>query len=567
MAIEKVINVKVQESGFDELNSKVQMLEDSIEDLEQQNERLESSLTGSGKAVLDNGGAMGLLNAATGGLAQTVKDAVEASSLFTKTTIVQTTVQKAYALVVGTTTGALRAFRIALISTGVGALIVGIGLLVANFEKVSKWVTDLIDKFGGWRNVLMFVAPPIWGIIKALEALGVIDDEETAKAKKNAEERIENSRKESKELDKRKTDLEKYYDFEIRKAKAAGKNTEEVEAQKRKALLQTLLAQNALERSWIRTSEASEEDIKRWNERQAAIKQLLEDIQISEIESQTKSEEEKEKIRERAAENARKRAEEAKKAEEERLKEEYRIFEESVKVRDEVLKQQAEQRKLFLEEEARIEEEAFELELAKFLENEAIMRDARLMAQDLELESRMAFEEAKFNIASQGLNLLSTLFGKSKAAAKAILVLEQSLAIAQVVSTAAKSIAQAKANLAATPAVIGVAPNPLYAVQAAATAKGIATTKIAAGLSIATILAQTVGKLSGGGSGGLGGGGGSGTAGGGQTAPSFNLVGDAGLNQIAQGQAGQQPVEAYVVAGNVTTAQSLNRNIINNATF
>jgi hypothetical protein len=519
------------------------------------------------QAILKVQGSLAVLNGVQAVANTLNKDSALMVQLQTRGLGLLAVAQKAYSLVVGTSTGALRAFRIALISTGIGAIVVAVGLLIANFESISKWVTDLIDKFGGWRKVLMFVAPPIWAIVKALEALGVIDDEETEKAKKNAEQRIENSRKESKELDKRKTDLEKYYDFEIRKAKAAGKNTEEVEAQKRKALLQTLLAQNALERSWIRTGEASEEDIKRWNERQAAIKQLLEDIQISEIESQTKSEEEKKKIREKAAADAKKRAEEAKKAEEERQREEFRIFEESIKVRDAVLKQQAEQRKLFLEEEARIEEEAFELELAKFLENEAIMRDARLMAQDLELESRMAFEEAKFNIASQGLNLLSTLFGKSKAAAKAILVLEQSLAIAQVVSTAAKSIAQAKANLAATPAVIGVAPNPLYAVQAAATAKGIATTKIAAGLSIATILAQTVGKLSGGGSGGLGGGGGSGTSGGGQTAPSFNLVGDAGLNQIAQGQAGQQPVEAYVVAGNVTTAQSLNRNIINNATF
>lgn len=52
-------------------------------------------------------------------------------------------------------------------------------------------------------------------------------------------------------------------------------------------------------------------------------------------------------------------------------------------------------------------------------------------------------------------------------------------------------------------------------------------------------------------------------------APSFNVVGNSGTNQIAQvmNNQGMQPVQAYVVASNVTSAQSLNRNIVNNATL
>ena len=51
--------------------------------------------------------------------------------------------------------------------------------------------------------------------------------------------------------------------------------------------------------------------------------------------------------------------------------------------------------------------------------------------------------------------------------------------------------------------------------------------------------------------------------------PTFNVVGDTGVNQLAQslGQQNKQPVEAYVVAGNVTTAQSLERNKIDNASL
>jgi hypothetical protein len=70
-----------------------------------------------------------------------------------------------------------------------------------------------------------------------------------------------------------------------------------------------------------------------------------------------------------------------------------------------------------------------------------------------------------------------------------------------------------------------------------------------------------------------GGGGGSAPsmAGGGGAAamPSFNVVGAGGTNQIAQvmSDQGAAPVQAYVVASNVTSAQSLNRNIVNNATL
>lgn len=58
----------------------------------------------------------------------------------------------------------------------------------------------------------------------------------------------------------------------------------------------------------------------------------------------------------------------------------------------------------------------------------------------------------------------------------------------------------------------------------------------------------------------------SGAIGGGETvAPQFNVVGDSGVNQLAQLQ--QQPVQAYVVSGEVTTGQALDRNRVQNATL
>jgi hypothetical protein len=52
-------------------------------------------------------------------------------------------------------------------------------------------------------------------------------------------------------------------------------------------------------------------------------------------------------------------------------------------------------------------------------------------------------------------------------------------------------------------------------------------------------------------------------------APNFNVVGATGVNQLAGAISNreQQPVQAYVVANNVTTAQGLDRNIIRSATL
>ena len=50
------------------------------------------------------------------------------------------------------------------------------------------------------------------------------------------------------------------------------------------------------------------------------------------------------------------------------------------------------------------------------------------------------------------------------------------------------------------------------------------------------------------------------------TAPQFNIVGQSDFNQIASALGQQQPVQAFVVAQDVTTAQQLNNNIISAAT-
>jgi hypothetical protein len=51
--------------------------------------------------------------------------------------------------------------------------------------------------------------------------------------------------------------------------------------------------------------------------------------------------------------------------------------------------------------------------------------------------------------------------------------------------------------------------------------------------------------------------------------PAFNIVGASGTNQLADAIGGQaqQPVQAFVVSSDVSTAQELDRNIITGASL
>ena len=102
--------------------------------------------------------------------------------------------------------------------------------------------------------------------------------------------------------------------------------------------------------------------------------------------------------------------------------------------------------------------------------------------------------------------------------------------------------------------------------------KGIAAgVSLTAGLINVKKIASTTFE-SGGGSGAAAGGGGGGSEGGGgssapaapQSAPNFNLVGATGLNQLDMLG---KPIQAFVVGGEVTTYQELERNRLRNATL
>ena len=173
--------------------------------------------------------------------------------------------------------------------------------------------------------------------------------------------------------------------------------------------------------------------------------------------------------------------------------------------------------------------------------------DARIEIDRLEFEQKMAQANETANV----LGNLANLVGKQTAAGKALGIATALINTYVGVSEALKQ----KSTL----------PSPYDYVAKAINVAGILAT------GFKSVKAITAVKVPGGGGGGGGsapsvsaaGGGGGGAA----PAPSFNVVGNSGVNQIAQTLGNQQPVQAYVVANNVTTQQSLDRNIVNNASL
>lgn len=196
-------------------------------------------------------------------------------------------------------------------------------------------------------------------------------------------------------------------------------------------------------------------------------------------------------------------------------------------------------------ENVRIQQEAAEHELL-LLEAKAVRAS--------QIDAKAQSEKVK--LTKQGFDTIAQiadLFGKkSEKAAKAAFKIQKAANIASALVTTYQSATAAYASQF-TPL-----PDPSSPIRGAVAA-GIA---IASGLANVAKISQQ--KFEGGtpasSSPPTGGGGG-----GSVISPNFNVVGNSGLNQLSQLQ--QKPTKAYVVSGDMTTAQSLDRNRIENATL
>ena len=167
--------------------------------------------------------------------------------------------------------------------------------------------------------------------------------------------------------------------------------------------------------------------------------------------------------------------------------------------------------------------------------------DARVSIADAEFEAKMT---SAMGYAS-ALSDVSGVIGEETAAGKAMAV--------------ASSLINTYAAIAGQLRAFSGKAIPGYAIaQAIATgAVGFANVK--------KIISTKIPKSSGGGGGGASAGAAAATP----QAPSFNIVGATETSQLAEavGSQTQEPVQAYVVANDITTAQSLENNIVEGATL
>tara|TARA_S200002703_G_scaffold159735_2_gene174434 strand:- start:584 stop:2329 length:1746 start_codon:yes stop_codon:yes gene_type:complete len=157
--------------------------------------------------------------------------------------------------------------------------------------------------------------------------------------------------------------------------------------------------------------------------------------------------------------------------------------------------------------------------------------------KQLELDKKL--QESKATLITGALNNIASIVGKNSKFGKAIAIVQ---AIRDTYAGANKALSSA--------------PPPFNFISAAATvAAGIANVRQIA----RTQEPQAPAGVSTGGA----------TSIPASTPPAFNVIGATGTNQLAEAIAGQnqQPLRAYVVSNEVTSAQSLDRNIVSEATL
>jgi hypothetical protein len=551
------------------------------------------------------------------------KDAfVQLGTVLKSTTIGQgllTIATAAYNFVLNASTTGLKLFRIALISTGIGALVVGVGLLVANFDKLVGFIQKAVTWFSGlsgtMKNIISVIFPFI-GLIRlvvaGLEELGIVDDEQAAIKKKNHEndmKRTDAAIKKQEEMRKARekafNNEQSGYDRAIKLAQAEGKSVTDLQKAKinasikyqetrKKELEQDLVAYKFAQKflgelgeSLIDTTDIEAKIAELGNN----ILDQKNDLKILDIESRRpaagtgatssstggattqakeklditrKLKDDELRILEDGFDKEMALLNEKRKREKEDAEKQ---FKEGVLKKEDYNKllasidttYEADRKKIYEKDTAQqIKARDFNIEnlIASKLKEGDIEIEAAAKKIELDkktneeiLANQQRLNDLRFKAAKDTLQVISNvteLFaGKSKAQQKKAFQIQKAVNIAGATMDTYKAASSALKD----------SPAPFNFIAMAAV--------ITAGLlNVKKIASQKFegGGASGGGGGASGGGGAAATM-----TPQFNVVGNNGINQLAQLQ--QQPVQAYVVSGEVTTAQSLDRNRVQNATL
>ena len=479
----------------------------------------------------------------------------------------------------------------ALIATGIGALVIGLATVVAYWEEI----TALFDN--GSKALQKQADEHRKNVSLADDELALLEQQEKILTLqgKSTEDIVAEKKKVLILQQEENTLLLENLKTQLQKQKAQIKEVGFLEKIK-VAALNAAGAYGAAAEATAKSLAGTEEELERLNEieeeiQQTKLKSGKIDIALAQIDKNKKDARDKD-------------AKDRKKKNDKELKEIERQNKEKLKLEEQYQKRLANLKDRIRTALAVTDEQERELQRQKLKEeNEALMAEALangLLSQDLikalkarerELEDQFkeedkenadaikakkeeddqneadriaAAEEYKEQQYREGYNNLQNIVSLG---GKKMEKVGKALAIADVVRTSVKSIsetvsstgvANAKA-VAASPLTGGM---PFVAINSAKAALSIGSTVASAAKSIQQIKGDSK-SVSGSGV-PSGGGGGSAPA-----PPTFNVVGAAGTNQLAEAVAGQeqQPVQAYVVANDVTTAQSLENNIVEGATL
>jgi len=552
-----------------------------------------------------------------------------------------------YTFVTGAASTALKVFRLALVSTGIGAIVVAVGMLVANFDKLYgalKFVAEfMVNTVVGAFNL---VIDGVNWIIKQLNkipgvSIGMIDSME--KVSFASKEAADTTSYYADELDKLKAAQEaatqaaddhmKALNRELALMEARGDSEAAILAMKREILeaavneaiatevaieQQLALAQAAMEANKALLARKAEEEGKSVDDVLAdlglanpkEIEKALNDaknarldaennLAVFEAEINTKRREERKKQKEEdEAEEQKEKEEEAAKLEEKKQQmldeaEQLKALQDELAlmaVEDAFARSaleleqqmaadlaQIEQAENFEEQKLLIEEKYKKLSEDLNAEHIKFKEDQQKEADQEALDQAQTIEEAKQQIAQDGLNALSSLVDLVGGEGKRAKNIQKAIAIAQITIDTAKAISSAIAGATAAAAATGpAAPFTMVAYIAS----GIAT--VLANVVTARNILKEADSVEIPGGGGGGGGGGSGPAPTAQAQGSAPDVGG-GLQNMLQGggidfsflangdtsQIGGAvpPVQAYVLESDVTTSQEAVQRIEDQATI
>jgi len=162
-----------------------------------------------------------------------IKDLSDGFVKLASSTGIASTAQKAYTAFMGASTGALKLFKLAVMGTGIGFLVVGLAALIANFDKVKEAVLGVISNF-------QFLTNTVDTVKSALEFLGIVESGEEKKSKKIQEERFKRYQKNREDFIKNSSLIQDELQREIDIQKSLGKDVTDLEIKKRKARQETL---------------------------------------------------------------------------------------------------------------------------------------------------------------------------------------------------------------------------------------------------------------------------------------------------------------------------------------